>query len=242
MSVVSPRETVASLLGATPMFAELPPPELEALAALAETQYLESGECLYSEGEPPEYFYVVASGRLRVTQRGSLLGYVGRLEPVGEMGVVTGEPRTSHVHAVRDSLLLRIARDPLLDLLNRNGPTLMAATRLMLKRLRQYQRQRRLAATESHGTFSILPASSGAPVMALAETLVRRLAGWPAARLITARHVDAALGSGAAQAPFSDRDASRRLMAWLNELEGRHRYVIYAGDNHGDAWALRCLR
>jgi NTE family protein len=71
---------------------------------------------------------------------------------------------------------------------------------------------------------------------------VAALSGWPDARLITAAHVDAALGSGASQTPFDDESSSAALRAWLNELEGRHRYLIYAADSDRDTWALRCLR
>lgn len=230
------------LIAQTPVFSALDEPELQRLASLAELHELASGRLLYAENEAPEYFYVVVSGRLRVTRDGNLLGYVGRGEPVGEMGVISGEPRTSSVHALRDSLLLRIARQPLLDLLNCEAPTLMAMTRLMLGRMQQYQRGRRGAATGGQGAFAILPVSSGVPSTVLARELVRRLGGWPRARLITAAHVDAALGPGAAQTPFEDLAASAHLRRWLHGLEGRHPYLVLASESDCDTWAQRCLR
>ncbi|HEX2185567.1 MAG TPA: patatin-like phospholipase family protein, partial [Chloroflexota bacterium] len=102
-------------------------------------------------------------------------------------------------------------------------------------------RTRMQAATEIHGTFAVIPASQEVPVTTLAEALIRRLSGWPAARLITAAHVDAALGSDAAQTPLSDRAASTRIQEWLNQLEGRHRYLMLAAQSDRDEWALRCL-
>jgi CRP-like cAMP-binding protein len=188
----------ANILGQSPLFAALSEAERRRLAELAERQDLHSGQRLYGENESPAYFYIVVSGRLRVSVGGDLLGYVGRGEPVGEMGVITGEARTSSVHALRDSVLLRIASIPFLDLLHREAPTLMAVTRLMLGRLRQYQRSRRRASTRAQGALAVIPASASVPVQVLAEALVRRLGGWPGARLITATHVDAALGAGAA--------------------------------------------
>lgn len=232
----------ADILSQTTLFAGLSEIELRQLAELAERQDLDSGEQLYGEDESPTYFYIVVSGRLRVSVGGELLGYVGRGEPVGEMGVITGEPRTSSVHALRDSVLLRVAQAPLLELLNREAPTLMVMTRLMLGRLRQYQRTRRRAATRAHGALAILPASSSVPVKVLAEALVRRLGGWPVARLITAAHVDAALGEGAAQTPFGDVEGCRRLRQWLNRLESQHPYLILAAHSDSDTWAVRCLR
>lgn len=232
----------ASILGQTPLFAALSEPELEQLGRLAERQDLHSGQRLYEEHEDPDHFYIVVSGRLRVSLGSSLLGYVGRGEPVGEMGVITGEPRTSSVHALRDTVLLRIGREPFLALLNREAPTLMAVTRLMLNRLRQYQRTRRRAATRAHGALAILPASSNVPVQVMGEALVRRLGGWPQARLITAAHVDAALGAGAAQTAFDDAQGCLRLRNWLHQLESRHPYLVLAAHRDDDHWAVRCLR
>ncbi len=232
----------ANILGQSPLFAALSEAELVGIGGLAERQDLHSGQRLYGENESPAYFYIVVSGRLRVSVAGSLLGYVGRGEAVGEMGVITGEARTSSVHAVRDSVLLRIASVPFLGLLNREAPTLMAVTRLMLGRLRQYQRTRRRASTLAQGALAILPASNSVPVQVLAEALVRRLGGWPSARLITAAHVDAALGEGAAQTPFDDAEGCRRLRTWLDLLESRHPYLVLAAGSDRDTWAARCLR
>src|SRR5207302_10143075 len=99
------------------------------LASIAEARYLRGGDELYREGDLSEHVYLVVSGRLRVTSNGSLVGYVGRLEPVGEMGVVTGEPRTSTVRAVRDTVVLGVAHTEFLDFLDRHPGALLALSR-----------------------------------------------------------------------------------------------------------------
>ncbi len=231
-----------AILAQTPLFADLDDKVIRSLESLAEPQDLHSGQRLYAEGDSASHFHIVVSGRLRVTARGALLGYVGRLEPVGEMGVITGEPRSASVHAVRDSLVLSIPGPAFLKLLNRNAPALMALTRLVIGRLRQYHGQRRQAATESQGSFAIVPASPNVPVMVLAEALVECLSGWPQARLISAAHVDAALGAGTAQTPLTDTEDDRRLRGWLNRIEARHRYLVHVADSDRDIWMRRCLR
>lgn len=233
---------VAALLARTPLFSGLPESDIAALAGLAEPLALHTGQCLYTAGSTPDYLYLLVSGRLRLHLPGGQVSYVGRLEPVGEIGVLTSEPHSTDVHALRDSLLLRFAREPLLQLLANHAPALLALTRLTLKRVKQFQAQRRLAVTGERGTVAVIPACPGVHRMALAEALLKNWGGWPHARLITSRHVDAALGEGAAQTPFTDPEASRRLTAWLLHLETCHRYVIYVADNGEDAWSLRCLR
>ena len=71
---------------------------------------------------------------------------------------------------------------------------------------------------------------------------MRAASGWPAARVISAAHVDAMLGTDAAQAPYSDSAASRRLTEWFCELERCHRHLIFVADRDDSTWALRCLR
>lgn len=230
-----------TILAQTPLFADAPDTTVEGLAALAERRELASGEVLYAEGDTPEALYVVASGRLRVSSAGELVGYVGRLQPVGEMGVVMGEPRTASVIAARHSVILRIPAAGFLEYLSDHPATMLTLSQLMIARLREVGQRRLQSATEQQGTFAIIPASQEMPVMTLAEALVHSLSGWPAARLITAEHVDAALGEGAAQAALDGGRAGARLLEWMSELEGRHRYVVYASQSDRDNWASRCL-
>jgi NTE family protein len=229
------------VLAEMPVFSTLDEEELTALSSLAERQDLRSGARLYKEGDQSTHCYVVVRGRLQETAGGELLGYIGRLEPVGEIGILMGESRTSTVRAVRDTILLGFEQRQLLDFLDHHPGAQRALSRLMVVRLREQGRVRVQGATEVHGTLAVIPASPHLPVMTLAEGLVRRLSGWPDARLITAAHVDATLGPGASQTSLSDAEGSTRLAAWMNELEGRHRYLVYAADSDRDTWALRCL-
>ncbi|HSW11363.1 MAG TPA: patatin-like phospholipase family protein, partial [Solimonas sp.] len=145
-------------------------------------------------------------------------------------------------HALRDSQLLRIAARDFVSFLQEHPDALLKLTRLVIARSRQYQSQRRQIITENGGCFAVIPASPGTPAPLLAEALVERLGGWPRARLVTARHVDANFGEGYAQTAFEGSAANERLRSWLGALEEQHAYVIYAADNDQDTWSLRCLR
>jgi NTE family protein len=222
-------------------FDGLSPEALADFGVRAQRHHLRSGQTLFAAGDPSSDAFIVVSGRLRVQIDEKIVGYVGRGEPVGEMGAVTGQPHSATVAAVRDTIVLAFSSEDLLAFLERHPSSLVALTRLMVARLREHGRTRIQTATEVHGTFAVIPASPQVPVMALAEALVKRLGGWPEARLITTAHVDAALGPDAAQAPLSEGAAGDRLHAWLGELETRHRYVVFASDSDRDTWALRCL-
>ena len=219
---------------------------LAELSQGARTIAVRGGELLYDAGEDSTDTYVVVRGRLRVSNGDRLVAYVGRGQPVGEMSALTGERRTSTVAAIRDTVVIAWTRAELTEFLNKHPDAMLMLVKLMLTRLREHGRTRLQSATEESGTFAVLPASEAVPVLVLAEALVRRLGGWPDARLITAEHVDAALGEGAAQTSDGeggDRSGDRadRLRDWLGRLEARHRYIVYASSSDRDAWALRCL-
>ncbi len=232
----------ALALSRVSLFTSLAQPALAELASHATTLQLSSGDCLYQAGSPADQFYVLVRGRLRVSTGGDLLGHVNRHEPVGEMGVVSGEMRSSDVHAVRDSLLLAIPARVFLDFMHAQPDAMLALTRLVIVRGRQYRTRRRQSTTSHGGTMALIPASSGVSAIQLGETLVGQLQGWPTTTLITAAHIDTVFGAGFAQTPLDGSVADLRLRHWLADLEERHVFVLYAADNDHDPWSLRCLR
>ena len=69
-----------------------------------------AGSVLIQEGTADEHFYIVASGLLKVTQRGRLLNAVSPGECVGEMAYARrdAQPRTATVTAVEPSWAMRM--------------------------------------------------------------------------------------------------------------------------------------
>lgn len=231
-----------ALLQTVPLFADVDPQALAALAATADPLTLASGDCLYREDDPPRHLYVLLQGRLQASHGGRVLGHISRLEVVGEMGVLAAEVRNATVHALRDSALLRFRSADVLAFLRRQPEVLLRLTRLVIARGRDYQHLHRPSATRRSGTLAIVPALAHLPAVVLAEKLTEAMGGWPTTRLVTAAHVDSLFGAGAAQTPLDGGPADLALRAWLAELETCHTYLVYCGDNDQDHWSLRCLR
>lgn len=227
-----------SILAKAPLFESAPHSLLQSLASHSEFIRLDCGEQLYAEGELPHFFYLVANGRLKVMNHGNLVGYIGRLEPAGEMGVISGEPRNSSVHALRDSFLLRIPCEDFIAEMCAHGSSLVELTQLILQRFRKH----RNSITRGSGCFAIVPNSSSLPSHFLARSLARHLGGWPKVRVINSDHVNASLGAGTSQIGFSDLATHHRMVSWFDDLESRHDYLILVADNNHDTWTQRCLR
>jgi NTE family protein len=231
-----------SVLAESALFANLAASSLDALAAIAAPLELNSGEKLFGENDAAEHLYIVATGRLRATIGDSLAGYIGALEPIGEIGLLSGENRTATIHAIRDSLLIQIRRDQLMEFLVANPSALIAITRVLIGRLRQNQRQQKLTSARSARTFAVIPASPDIDAAGLAREIHRRLTERDSSRLLDAAAVDGELGEGMAHTPLNDGAGNARLVEWLNRLERNHRYLVYSSGPDPNPWAARCMR
>ena len=103
-----------ALLRSLPLFAELPAPALEGLAAALRPVELPAGAYLIRQREEGDAYYAIAAGEFDVTQDGRLLRRCGRGEGVGEIALLRAVPRTASVVARTDALVYELAREPFL--------------------------------------------------------------------------------------------------------------------------------
>ncbi len=100
------REAVAAM----DVVAGLTDAELDALLDELEWVEVPGGEALFHEGEVSDSFYVIVRGRLRALLTDDagemvVIRELSRGDPVGELGLLTGAPRSATVVAVRDTEL-----------------------------------------------------------------------------------------------------------------------------------------
>jgi CRP-like cAMP-binding protein len=72
-----------------------------------------AGQVLWRPGDVSDSFYIVINGRLRIiTEKEvggiTIVGECGQGDTVGELDVITGSPRRTTVHAIRDTELIRM--------------------------------------------------------------------------------------------------------------------------------------
>ena len=83
------------LLRRVPLFAGLAPKELEAVGAITEERDVLDGTTLTHEGRHEGYFYVIATGRVRIEREGKRLNTLGDGDFLGEISLLDGGPRTA---------------------------------------------------------------------------------------------------------------------------------------------------
>jgi len=128
----------ARALAATPLFAGMPSDALQALVENLQLVALERGEPLFREGDPSDALYVIVEGEVAVETRGPPRAEVSRLGPgafIGEVALMTDQPRSATVIGVAASELLRIDRHMLSRVLANHGDVLRAVLRFVRDRL-----------------------------------------------------------------------------------------------------------
>src|SRR3990172_6330670 len=116
-----------------PLFSDLTTSEFIAVALLLVRRVAKVGEVIVREGDPGESMFIVSTGEVRAT-----ILRDGRQAPVatmrdgdffGEMAVLSGEPRTATVTAVKSTELLELSREHLSEICARH-PHVEAKIRL----------------------------------------------------------------------------------------------------------------
>lgn len=124
-----------ALLRSLPLFAELPAPAIEALAASLTQVDLPAGAALIRQGDPGDAYYAIAAGELEVRQDGCFLRRCGRGEGVGEIALLHSIPRTATVTAHSAATVYQLDREPFLTAVLGHARTHREAHRIASARL-----------------------------------------------------------------------------------------------------------
>jgi CRP-like cAMP-binding protein len=120
------------------LFSDLTPYDLQALTAALTPAHFPSGEILVREGEIGEALYLLEVGEVRVhTADGQFDKRFAAPQTVGEMSMVTKEPRTATVTAITAITAFRLPRLRLERLVATHPPIAGILTKLVGTRLRE---------------------------------------------------------------------------------------------------------
>jgi CRP-like cAMP-binding protein len=128
----------AEALAATPLFAGLSQEALGALVEQLQLVTLGTGEVLFYEGDPGDALYVIVEGEVSVSAEGPPRVEMARMGAgnfIGEVALITDQPRSATVTATQDAELLRIDRKTLSKVLSEHGEVLHAVLRFVRDRL-----------------------------------------------------------------------------------------------------------
>ncbi len=216
------------------------------LIAQLEWCQLSHGEVLFHQGDPGDAMYIVVNGRLRIvavlpdsTERE--LDEIGAGEIVGEFALITGEPRTATVYAIRETHLVRLTQPFFTRLVVRYPQAMMQITRKIVLR---HPSSLRASAAESINAFNValIPINQDVPLDEFTQHLAESMASFGRILRLSSARLDHIYGQdGAAQTPLDD-PTTPILDSWMSEQETKFQYILYAADPDWSTWTRRCLR
>jgi NTE family protein len=226
-SEVDPASSLAEKLASLPLFDSIEPELLKTIAREFDWFSLPGGQLLFSQGDTDDSLYVVLSGRLGAflpNDEGKevLIRQMPKGETVGEMAVLSGEPRSATVLALRDSELVRLSKTAFANLVDEHPRSLRFVTDLLVQRLREPPR---------------LAASAGAPRTVGIFPANHKLAASGFARSFVKAFEELGL-----KACLLDHSSVTRPLEWFNALEEAHDIVLYEADSKPSEWTHLCLR
>ena len=227
------------------MFGELDADALQLLQRHLEWVELAAGDTLMYQGEHGDAMYLSISGRLRASVLGDdgverMVREMGRGEVIGEMSLYTDEPRTATVVAIRNSVLVRLAKSEFTRLLASSAQMSMALTRQIIKRLTSTSQR---TAVPPPVAMALLPVTAQVDAADFAQRLAAQLGHMGQVCLVDAASIDAAMEQpGLARCALTDIAANRRIAMHLDQLELTHDFVLLVGDDDASAWTQRCSR
>lgn len=133
-----------------------------------------AGSRLITQGDRGGSAYLVQSGRFQVEVDGSAVRQIGPGSVVGELALLTGEPRSAGLRALRDSAVLELPREAFVDLVRTDHDAARALLAQMATRL-QTAAPAGPPPPQRVGVVSVVALTTGVEAAAVAAELVRAL-------------------------------------------------------------------
>lgn len=212
--------------------------------AEVEPVHLKGKAVLFSRGEASDRLYIIRSGRLRAVgpdQSGQEMARdLVAGEMLGEMGVISGDPRSMTVYGVRDSELLALTKDAIEGLMAKHPRLLTGVLDTVIGRLRGAPPTERCPG--ACFALAVVPVGGGPLPPDFSRQIAEAMSQLGSTRLLDRSTVSQALGTRGAVDSEPGSPAHEALGDWLDEQEASHRFLVYEADlNHPD-WTKRCLR
>jgi CRP/FNR family transcriptional regulator len=138
------RETKAEALRKSFIFSGLSEDELTELAGLAIERSFAPGEFIFWEEDAPEWFYIVAEGRVKILKHSSLgkefiIAFFSPGEMFGEVAVFEDKPYPASAQATVETKVLGIKKEDFLSFLAQRPQVALRIISVLGGRLREAQ-------------------------------------------------------------------------------------------------------
>lgn len=219
-----------------------------------------AGQVIYHEKDDSDAIYIVLNGRLRAIQESEdgkmkVIGEYGQGESVGELEVLTETSRPGTLHAIRDTELAKFPKTLFNSLALEHPGITIKISKIIANRMRAVvhdplsdsrsgrdgsAKQESSSSTTNLRTVTILPVTSGVPVVEFGQRLLNALNQIGTPNGVTTLNQTAILNHLGRHA-FS-RMGKLKLSQYLADLEEKYGLVLYVADtNVKSPWTQTCV-
>ncbi len=137
----STQAQICEYLSSFKIFFSLSVEQIEMLSRHCKLIRIAAGDILITKGDAPDNMYFVIEGKLQVYQQEKKkfkeISILGMGDVIGEIGVLTHEPRSASVKSLSPCILLSISNASVDELIEKNPQIIMNISLESLKRLRK---------------------------------------------------------------------------------------------------------
>jgi predicted acylesterase/phospholipase RssA/CRP-like cAMP-binding protein len=211
-----------------------------------EVRDLAGGDWLMHQGDPGDALYLLIRGRLQAwaqdaegNDKGRFLNEIVPGDSVGELSLLTGEPRLAGIQAIRDSLLISLDRESF-EKLAQDHPALVLRLAANVAALLQGSGFGAKSSARNLKTITILPLDTSARLENFGRELILELEKEGPTLSLAAGEL------GSRGAPVESLQAGdavpESLKNWLQDQENEYRFVVFHCRAANTDWSRFALR
>ena len=136
---------LAEVIRRHPLFSALSREDIAKVLGKMEERHYLSGTTILSQGDEGDAFYIIQTGTVQVVLenrgRTEVIRVLGPQDWFGEMALLSGEPRSATIAAVKDSLIWRLSRHAWDELIDKHPTWLLHFCAALSKKLSHVEQQ-----------------------------------------------------------------------------------------------------
>lgn len=223
------------------------PYELAPLLDAFEPVTLSRGDALFRAGDPADGWYVVITGRLRVSITDDdggekVLVETGAGEALGDLALLTGAAREVTAIAARDTTVARVKPEVFLKWIEEYPTLLRACFTSLTRRAHVMAKGGPDAQRKGARVFALVRASPGAPVAAFGSGLAKGLSKLGPTLHVRPKTLEERYVVPDVQRSPPDHPCWMRAAAWIEDSLGIYPFIVLETDDATPAWEALAIR
>jgi len=215
--------------------------ELAHVVGQLERVHVGSGQALYRQGDAGDCMHFVVTGRLEVWVTDKygerrLVAHLSSGDCVGELALLTGDPRAADVVVTRDTVLARLARRDYEAMLRKHPEAGLCIARHALRSLRGGGAD----LTPRLRNIAVIPLSVDVPIAEFGRRLELALLRFGSTSYLDSQ-VAAQRRETPPSGPASPREDDLFVDRMLDEAERARRFVVCQADPGMTEWTRKCI-